>query len=149
MNKEKNLGETYKECDCDGMYTPKYGIDKSKIKSMIEISNDDFLAIESLKKDKRWNSLYKIGYDSLHTIAEAFLLTQKLKSQNHICLFAYICKNDNRFDFKILDEIRKTRNGINYYGEAVNKENWEKIETKLCAYIQILKEEIYKKIREE
>src|SRR3989338_2890920 len=39
------------------------------------------------KENNQWNSVYKLSYDALHQLAEAYLFIDKIKGDNHQCLF--------------------------------------------------------------
>lgn len=70
-------------------------IDWAKIGSLLSIAETDFQAAEILKKNldknnKEWNSVYKLSYDALHELVECYLRIERIKSQNHQCLFVYL-----------------------------------------------------------
>ena len=71
------------------MLIPQKEVDIHKIKSMLQIVEEDLKTIEELKqKSDRFNTVYKLSYDVLHTLTEAVLLFNQVKSANHQCLFA-------------------------------------------------------------
>lgn len=146
----KLLFDIYGGCEEKGFLIVKREIDLNKIKSMFEMIDRDIDAIEELKKLNKnfYNQLYKLNYDVIHTLVETLLLFNKIKSNNHQCLFAYLCKNypELELDWNFFELIRTKRNGINYYGTAVNKDDWKQIELQSKVYINALKELIKEKI---
>lgn len=96
----------------------------------------------------QWNSVYKLHYDALHGLVEGFLRFDKVKSENHQCLFAYLCKKhpELELDWDFFEKIRTKRNGINYYGTPVNQNDWKEAELQLTLYFNKLKKEIEKKV---
>ena len=81
------------------------------------------------KKSNQWSSAYKLHYDALHELVGAFLRFDKIKSDNHQCLFAYLCEKhlELEFNWDFFEKIRTKRNGINYYGKPVTYEDWKEV----------------------
>ena len=127
MPKQLNLEESYDECLSKGMISPQEEIDIHKIKSMVEIANSDLSSIKNLKN--QWNTIYKLHYDVLRTLVEAFLRLDKIKSQNHICLFTYLCVKHPELELSwdFFEKVRTKRNGINYYGTLVIEKDWKEV----------------------
>ncbi len=78
------------------------------------------------------NPAFKLKYDSIHALAEAFLNMHKLQSSNHVCLWAAVCKMVNGLDFTFLDKVRDLRNGVQYYGRSIVAEDYDEIASKLA-----------------
>lgn len=152
MPKYLTQEEAYTRCISEGKIVPQKDIDLEKIKSMLEIADEDLEVIKELKKTStpKWNTLYKLNYDVLHTLAEAFLSLDKVKSLNHQCLFAYLCVKhpELELDWDFFERIRTKRNGIQYYGVTVDEKDWKEVEMTLYLYINLFKKEIKKKIKE-
>lgn len=147
--------EAFAKCKKEGRIIILEYIDLDKIKSTVEIAESDISSAKLLKdnlaKDsKGWNSVYKLYYDALHELVESLLRFDKFKSDNHQCLFVYLCEKhpDMEFDWDFFEKIRTKRNGINYYGMPIKYENWKEVELQLNLYINKLKEEIKKKLKE-
>lgn len=87
---------------------------------------------------------------SCMTLVDAFLNFDKIKSNNHQCLFAYLCEKNSglELDWDFFEKVRTKRNGINYYGTPVTQEDLKEIEVQMNLYIKILKETIEKRIKE-
>jgi len=55
---------------------------------------------KTLPKDSiKWNSVYKLAYDSIHGMTQALILFDKVKIDNHQCLFAYLCEKHEELEF--------------------------------------------------
>ena len=93
--------------------------------------------------------MYKLYYDVLHELAESLLRFDRIKIDNHQCLFAYLCEKhpELEFNWDFFEKIRTKRNGINYYGSPVNGNDWKEVELQTILYIRKLREEIEKKVR--
>jgi len=101
-------------------------------------------------KKERFNSAYKLFYDVLHIVVEAYLCFDKVKSLNHQCLFAYLCEKHPELELSwdFFEKIRTKRNGINYYGQPVNSKDWKEIELQMGMYIKLIRKAIKEKIEE-
>ena len=149
MPKSLTLKEAYNQCSSEGKYLPQKDLDTAKIETMLKIIEEDLATIQELKnKSDRWNTLYKLNYDVLHTLVEALLVFDKVKSLNHQCLFAYLCTKHSELElsFDFFEKVRTKRNGIHYYGVGVNKQDWKEMELQFSLYISLLKKEIKKRL---
>lgn len=153
MRKPKTLEETYDTCIAGGHVNDITEVNHDKIKSLLQ--NADIclgtatIVIKAIsQKDKEWMSVYLNHYDALRIHAEAFLLFDKLDIPNHECLFACLCVKhpELEFDWEFLNNVRKKRNGVNYYGDHINYDNWRSAELQFKLYISTLKKEINKKL---
>lgn len=149
MAKSKTKKEAYNDCSTRGMNIPLRIVDVDKVEALVRIADEDLLSARDLVKNNHWNSSYKIHYDVLHELVEAFLLFDKVKTLNHQCLFAYICVKypQLELDWNFFEQLRTKRNGINYYGTPVLKSDWKKIELQFNLYVNLLKREINIKIK--
>ena len=146
--------EAFLKCKKEGKFIIIEETNLDKIKSTLTIAEGDIDAANSLKKDipkqsNQWNSIYKLYYDALHELVESFLRFEKIKIDNHQCLFAYLCEKhpELEFNWDFFEKVRTKRNGINYYGTPVNLNDWKEVEVQFFIYIKKLKEEIKKKIK--
>jgi hypothetical protein len=145
--------EAFMKCRKEGRFIVTENIDQEKIKSTLSIAEADIKSADCIKSNipkqsDQWNSIYKLYYDALHELVESFLRLEKIKTDNHQCLFAYLCKKhpELEFNWDFFEKIRTKRNGINYYGTPVNFDDWKEVELQFSLYIKKLKEEIKKKI---
>lgn len=154
MPKYLSQKEAFKKCEIEGKFIPQESIDISKIKAMLEIAESDFKSAKELKKilskeSKQWSSIYKLYYDSLHELAEAFLYFDKIKSDNHQCLFAYLCEKhpELELNWDFFEKIRTKRNGISYYGTRITYQEVKEIEIQIDLYFYLIKKRIEKKLK--
>lgn len=145
--------EAFLKCEREGRFIILEEIDVEKIKSALKISGGDVESADYIRKNlpkegNHWNSVYKLYYDALHELAESFLKFDKIKIDNHQCLFAYLCEKhpELEFDLGFFEKIRTKRNGINYYGVPIVFSDWKKVEIQFNLYIKKLREEIQKRL---
>lgn len=153
MPKYLTLKEACLKCRKEGKIIAASEVDIDKIRSTLEIAEGDidsgkFLKVKLAKDSSRWNSVYKLYYDALHELVEAFLRFDNVKSDNHQCLFACLCDNHPElgFDWDFFEKIRTKRNGINYYGRPVTSDDFKDVEIQFELDIKKIIEEIKKKI---
>ena len=153
MPKYLTQKEAFLKCTKEGKFIIIEDVDTEKIKSTLKISEGDTESADYIKKalpneSNQWNSVYKLYYDAIHELTESFLRFEKVKIDNHQCLFAYLCEKHQELDFNwdFFEKIRTGRNGINYYGIPVNSNDWKEVEIQFKLYIRKLKEEIKNKL---
>jgi uncharacterized protein (UPF0332 family) len=137
MPKQISLETAYEQCKSLGNLIRKQEINLDTIKSMLFIAQEDIKTVSDLKNtNDRFNTLLKLTYNIIHTLAEAILLFDKIKSQNHQCIFAHLCVNHEelKLDWTFFEKIRTKRNGISYYGQGITKDEWKELsyECELC-----------------
>jgi hypothetical protein len=148
--------EAFQKCKKEGRFFIKEEIDFEKIKSTLKIAKADIESADLLKtkiqkESNSWNSVYKLYYDALHELAEAFLSFEKIKIDNHQCLFVYLCEKHSELEFEwdFFEKVRTKRNGINYYGTPIDFYDFKEIELQINLYVKKLIHEIEKKIKKE
>ena len=153
MRKERTQKSVFIACSEEGSIIPVAKVELEQIRAMMHLSLIDFETIKQWKQHApknsgQWNAIYKLAYDTLHSLAEAFLLLDGVKARSHECVFAYICeKHPNLiFDWDFLDMLRSKRNKSIYYGVPISYEDWKEIETQITIYISVLKKEIEKRL---
>lgn len=149
MPKYLTQKEAFNKCKTQGKFIVIEETDKERIKSTLNIAESDIKSANYIKKNiseksNQWNSVYKLYYDALHELAESLLIFEKIKIDNHQCLFAYICEKhpELELNWDFFEKIRTKRNGIHYYGTPVSFEDWKQVELQFIIYIKKLKEEI-------
>ena len=153
MRKPKTLEETYQSCVADGYINEIRELNHDKIRSLMQNADTSLktakIVIKAIKKhDKEWMSVLLGHYDALRIYAEALLLFSKLSIPNHECLFASLCVKhpELELDWNFLNNLRRKRNGINYYGEHVTYDDWKTVELQIKLYVSTLKQEVEKKL---
>ena len=144
--------EAYDRCVSEGNLKEVEEVDIQKIKSNIKLADEELKIISEISKlsIQSENHIYKTYYDVLHALVEAFLCFDKIRSLNHQCLFSYLCVKHKKleFDWSFFEKVRTKRNGINYYGALITREDVKEIELQMRVYVSTLKREINRKIKE-
>lgn len=151
MPKFKTKEEAYESCMSEGFFRNLDYVNKDRVKSLIinadtNIDSANALAKSLSKEDRRWMTVYTLHYEAIRICSEAFIIFDKIMSENHQYLFACLCVKhpELRFDWDFFEKIRKKRNGVNYYGEHVSYDDWKSVEPQFNLYIDVLKKEIEK-----
>ena len=146
--------EAFGKCKREGKFIIIESTDEAKIRATLVIAEGDVESANILKKSllknsNQWNSVYKLYYDALHELAESFLQFERVKIDNHQCLFAYLCEKYPHLEFswEFCEKVRTKRNGINYYGTPVDSDDWKEAELQFNLYIRKLREEIKKRLK--
>lgn len=111
-------------------------VDRNLIKSARIIADVKIRSAEALPKELFIGKII-LFYDALREYLECIVLEKGYKIYNHECYTAFlkeILKTSK--DAEIFDELRKIRNGINYYGRNVSKEESEEIISNLNILIK-------------
>ncbi len=120
-------------------------VELNLIKPIMKIE-DRSKEIVSLVKYKLefWNKVMKTAedyptvlieahYEIIKELLTALMNREGLKSDTHDCLFYYFEEKhkDLEIDFEFLQELRRTRNNINYQGTKVPKDAWKDTKLKI------------------
>lgn len=148
MPKNLTIEQTYDKCITEGNILPQDNIDINKVKSILIIIEEYIKSSEELKTKDSYNVQYDLNYNILHMLVEAILLFDKIKSANHQCLFAILCIKhpELELDWNFFEKVRTKRNGIHYYGTAVNRQDWKDIEIQTKIYTKTLHQALKEKI---
>lgn len=102
-------------------------IDKNMIISARKIASLKIEAADVLPEHLFIGKLTLL-YDALRECLECIALENGYKIYNHECYTAFLKEILKMpIEAKLFDECRKARNGINYYGRELNKEEADKI----------------------
>ncbi len=155
MPKYLTQQEAFLKCKSEGRIIVTEEMNIQKIRSTLVIAEGDVQSAAYLKKhlseqSNHLNSVYKLYYDALHELTEAYVRFDRIKIDNHQCLFAYLCEKHPELEFSwdFLEKIRTKRNGINYYGIPVTPKDWKELELPFILMIKKLKEEVMKRLQE-
>jgi hypothetical protein len=155
MPKFKTKAEAYESCQETGCFRKLSNINNERIRSLVINADTNIDSAKTLskclqKEDKKWLNVYTMHYEAIRIYTEALLISNKIMSENHQCLFAYLCVEmpDLGFDWNFFENIRRKRNGVNYYGEQISYQEWKSLEAQFDMYIGILKKEIGKRLNQ-
>lgn len=151
-----DLEATYNKCLTTGNIKEKNEVDIELIKSLKNISEKglEFIKEKSknIKKDSiDWTFVFRDYYESLRGLIEAYLLFDKVTAENHQCKNAYLCLKHPELDldWDFLETARLKRNAINYRGQFLKYEDWNKLRLQFELHISKLKKEIEKKLKKQ
>mgnify|MGYP001218180915 CR=1 FL=1 len=133
---------------CKKNFIKELEIDKEKIKSIIETVDMRLEFIESVKVNDRNVSFIVEGYyEVIKELLVALLLSNGLRSKNHQCLISYFYKNYSEYevDINLISQMSFLRNRLDYYGESIEIEFYEKNKKEFDKIIKILKRLIKEK----
>lgn len=154
--RERTLEGIYDQCIVSGAVIPLDKIDQHKIKTMFDLALTDLSAVRKIvqftaKDSGGWNVVYKLHYDVIHSLVEAFVRFDKVKVQSHECLFAYLCQKypELELSWDFFEKIRTKRNGSIYYGQPATLNDWKAIEVQMNLYIDIFRKKIEEKLKEQ
>ena len=121
-------------------------VDFRRIRALFEIALGDIEQAQKLipltpTKSRGWTTIYKLHYDALHELADAFLCFDRVRSENHQCLFAALCEMHPEFEFswEFFEKVRSTRNGMQYDGKPVDYFGWKAVDVQFELCIKTLK----------
>lgn len=156
MSKDRTLAAIFSTCSTEGSFTPLAKKDTDQVKAMLSVALTDLGSLNEWQKNApmesgRWNAIYKLAYDILHALCEAFLVFDKIKARTHECVFAYLCEKHTEleFDWNFFEKIRTVRNRSIYYGEPASYQHWKEMELQINLYIITLKKSIEEKLKPE
>ncbi|MFC1691768.1 hypothetical protein ACFL0W_06330 [Nanoarchaeota archaeon] len=144
-----DLDNTYNKCSASGNIKEKNIVDIELIKSLKFVAEKGLLFIKdkskNIKKDSTdWTFVFRDHYESLRSLIEAFLLFDKIAAESHQCKNAYICFKhpELELNWDFLETIRLKRNAINYKGQLLKYEEWNKLKLGFDLHINKLISEI-------
>jgi hypothetical protein len=127
--------------------TPDY----EKAKSLLHLSEKRLLSLRNLD-DAEFAPLIVEGlYEALKELITSILFIDGYKTLSHIKLVDYLKQNYSLFteyDLHLIDELRKTRNKINYEGLAIDKSFLLNRRKNIFEILDKLKSLVNKKLKE-
>lgn len=120
--------------------------DKSKIKSLIEMSNNLLKVISKIKIDEISSSIILSNYyEALRQIVEAIAISFSYKVYSHEAFTSFLLEILNEdIISKKFDRYRWLRNGVNYYGKKIEVEVSKDAKKEIFDIIKILKKKYLK-----
>jgi hypothetical protein len=145
--REKTLAETYDSCIAEGYLQDRDQVEIGKVNTNLVLSESFLKGASAVPEKDTESPKYILYYDALHLLVEALLVFDKVKSNNHQCLFAYICVKypELELDWNFLERIRVRRNGILYYGSPITAQQFKEDEMGFKLYTSLLRKEIKKR----
>ncbi len=148
-----DLEKTYDICLANGMFKEKNTIDIELIKSLKGMAEKGLEFIKKRSKDIKkdnteWTFVFRDYYESLRELIDAFLLFDKIEAEGHQCKNTYICAKhaELELDWDFLETARLKRNAINYKGQLLTYDDWNRLSIQFELHISTLSKEIEKQI---
>ncbi len=122
--------------------------DKEKAKSLIETSEDRIkFSIRDLN-EKTANYIFEDYYSSVLELAQALVILDGYKINNHVCLGFFLRDILEKEDlFRLFDDCRYKRNSLVYYGKRMDFETAKDAIEKTKKLMNKLKSIIYEKLK--
>lgn len=136
----------WRECNLRKLVKPAR-VDENLIKSLIDSAGSNLSVVKSINQnDLSYSSIVVLAYDSLRMLLEALAIKNGYKIYNHECFTAFLKEIIQRNDLaEKFDPIRLIRNGINYYGKKLNKNEFDLAYNDVLFLIPIIKNLVLKK----
>jgi hypothetical protein len=122
--------------------------DKERAKSIFEIAKDRYGLIKIYPKEKTYKIIEE-HYESIKEIILSLMYLEGYKTLSHIKMIEWLKENFKEMsekEIKLIDNLRKLRNGTLYYGEKSNKmflrNNEEDIKTIISKLIKLTGDKI-------
>ncbi len=148
-----DLDRTYDVCLANGMFKEKNTVDIELIKSLKEMAEKGLEFIKKKSKDikkdsSEWTFVFRDYYESLRALIEAILLFDRIEADSHQCKNAYICAKHSglELDWEFLEIARLKRNAINYKGQLLIYDDWNRLSIQFDLHISALSKELDKKL---
>jgi len=123
--------------ECEEKFIRKVEIDNKRIESLLEKTDLRLKRARNTKLDEKTVSLIvEDYYEIIKELLVAFLLKNGLRSSNHQCLISYFYRKNPNYEKQafLISQMSFFRNRLDYYGESIplefynkNKEEFEKI----------------------
>jgi|SRR3989344_837118 len=128
--------------ECEEKFIRKAEVDKKRIESLLEKTRLRLKRARNTELNSETVSLIvEDYYEVIKELLVAFLLKNGLRSNNHQCLISYFYKENPDYEkqaFLIL-QMSFFRNRLNYYGESIPLEFYEKNKKEFENIIEIIK----------
>lgn len=127
---------------CKEDFIREIEVDKEKIDSIMEIAELRLKLFKKIPIDKdSVPFIVESYYEIIKELLTALLLSQGLRSKNHQCLISYFYHKypDYEAEAHLIHQMSYLRNRLNYYGESIELDFYEKNKLEFESIIKILK----------
>ncbi|HLC96935.1 MAG TPA: hypothetical protein VJH97_06455 [Candidatus Nanoarchaeia archaeon] len=148
----KDLDKVYNQCVAEGNLQEPEEIDIEKAKSLLDNAKQDLDTLRDtipiMEKKKNFGLIWSNQYEIIRQLVHGILLFEKIRSESHQCMYAYICTKHPEWeiDWETIETMRLLRNGVHYEGRPVGAETWKEYKLKFHIYaqtfIRILKQKL-------
>ena len=129
--------------ECERKFIRKIEVDNDRVISITEKAMLRLKRAKSTEINKDTVSLVvEDYYEVIKELLVAYLLKNGLRSKNHQCLISYFYTKNKRYEGEsyLISQMSFFRNRLNYYGEDIPMEFYEKNKKEFENIINLLKE---------
>lgn len=127
---------------CKREFLKEVETDPAKINSIIKTAESRLEMIKSLEANMKNCSFVVEGYyEVIKELLVALLLSRGLRAKNHQCLISYFYKNYPRHEAEahLIAQMSYFRNRLDYYGELISIDFYEKNKADFNKIIAIIR----------
>lgn len=149
-----DLKIAYDKCVDSGLLKKANEIDSEKAKTLLENAELDIDSLTDattlFEKKNNFGLLWSNHYEIIRQLVAGILLFEKIISDNHTCLYAYLCTKheDWEIDWETIETMRLLRNSVHYEGRPVSAEIWKEYKLKFQVYIRTFIKILKQKLRD-
>lgn len=142
MKEVKDLEKVYNQCVAEGNLQEPEEADIEKARSLLENAEQDLDTLKDIipimEKKKNFGLIWKSQYEIIRQLVQGILILEKIRSENHQCLYAYICIKHKEWDidWETIETMRLLRNGVHYEGRPISAETWKEYKLRFSVYDQ-------------
>ena len=132
---------------CEDKFIRKIERDPAKIRSIVETAEMRLKYVRTININSDTVSFVVEGYyEVIKDLLVALLLSHGLRSKNHQCLISYFynMNSDYEAEAHLISQMSYLRNRLDYYGEFIELEFYEKNKSEFERIINLLKSLIVK-----
>ncbi len=139
----KALEDVHRRCVEEGFLQESEEIGFERAKSLLDIAEQDLDTLNEtipiMERKGNFSLIWKSEYEIIRQLVQGILLLEKIRSENHQCLYAYLCSKHKEWgiEWETIETMRLLRNGVHYEGRAVSADTWKGYKPKFNLYNQI------------
>lgn len=133
--------------ECEKEFIRKVEADKERAISIVKRAMQRKNMLELIKVSEENVSFIVEGYyEVIKELLVAYLLNNGLRSKNHQCLISYFYMNNKDYEYEanLISQMSYLRNRLNYYGESIPLNFYNKNGESIKKIIDILTDLIEK-----
>jgi len=133
---------------CSAMFIRKVETDPAKVKAIINAAELRLKYLENAALNRDNISFIVEGYyEAIKELLVALLLSHGLRSKNHQCLISYFYHTYTKYEAEahLISQMSYLRNRLDYYGEPIDLEFYEKNKQEFGSIINLIKKLIKQK----
>jgi uncharacterized protein (UPF0332 family) len=122
---------------CEKEFISEVTIDKERVISLRKMAQKRF---ERAQNSEDISFVVEDYYEVIKELLIAYLLLNGLKSKNHQCLISFFYKDNPEYEYEatLIQNMSYFRNRLEYYGEEVPKEFYEKNNLEFKPLVELL-----------